>query len=512
MDTTKVMGRFSGSLAVRIAAGVFFSIIIIEAAILIPSYLNFERDLLVRLEHVGRASITSAFKVQSHAREQDLPFFGKLITRKREVVGGAFYRTNGQFIGKFGINPEIKLRKNLDAVEVQRSPDGQWLDVMWPSKVTALPWTVVARLDARWIGTELESFLVRIAGLVVLISIVVCGATMLILHFLVLQRIKALCKWLLGLKFDSETPHSKFIIAAPKDEFGQMAWTLIGVVERTASQLSEIRHDRADLDQANRNLEKIIEQRTGELRLAKETAVLSNRAKTEFLAHMSHELRTPLNAILGFAEMIKGQVFGPLDNEKYTEYASDIINAGKNLTSTISNILDVSRVELSNMKIVGEDVDLRTLVKDCIEIAQENADSTKVIISTHIHNNINKLHADGPRLQQIILNLLSNAIKYTTEEGQIIVSSYLDDDKGVTLSVKDTGTGIAPEDIQKAMEPFGQVRETSELAHDGTGLGLFLSKRLTELHAGTLTVESKVGKGTTVTIHFPPERTIHSSK
>ena len=501
--------NLKGKLSAKVAAAVFLSIVVIEAVILIPSYLNYERDLLFRLEQVGRASLVSAYKAQQLAGENDLTVLGKAVLRRGQVVGGRIYHPDGRSLGDFGAPPGITPPKGLKTTIQQRSPDGQWLDVVWSARAINLPRIIAARLDARWVGTELKMFVWRIAGLVLLISIVVCGTTVLILHFLVLRRVKALCVWLMGLNFDSQNPRPAFPNVGRNDELGIMASTLQDTVERASGKLSQIRDDRAALDEANHRLEEIISNRTRELRLSKEAAESANHAKTEFLAHMSHELRTPLNAILGFSDLIKDQMFGPLGNQRYAEYADNISDAGSHLSKIIGDLLDVSQVEMGELEIGDETVDLHKTLADCMTMVRDHADRADVTLTTEVEEDMPDLRADGRRVKQILLNLLSNAIKFTPGKGIVGVKVDIGRDNGITFRVTDTGLGITDDDIPRITTPFGQVSEAyTSNSQEGVGLGLPLVKSLTELHGGTLRIESILGKGTRVTVAFPPERTI----
>jgi len=252
-----------------------------------------------------------------------------------------------------------------------------------------------------------------------------------------------------------------------------------------------------------------IQQRTEEIRLAKDEAESANRTKSEFLANMSHELRTPLNAIIGFSQMMSDQVFGKIDNPKYVEYAEDIRISAHHLLAVIGDILDLSKIEALQgaVDIEENEFDVSAVLDEAVMILEPKIAKENQAIAVHAQDGMPLLYADARLLRQIVINLLSNANKYSPDGGRVIVRAGIDDFERVAISVEDNGMGIAPEDIPRVLEPFGQVRHSSHLSHEGTGIGLSLSKRLMELHGGTLSINSEVGRGATVTLLFPRERT-----
>jgi signal transduction histidine kinase len=240
-------------------------------------------------------------------------------------------------------------------------------------------------------------------------------------------------------------------------------------------------------------------------RLARDAAEQANRTKSAFLANMSHELRTPLNAILGFSDIIKSGMFGA--HERYQEYAGDINAAGGHLLRLVNDILDLSKIESGAMELREGQVQLETLVEACCELVRPRATEAGVRLSAQVQSRLPPIHADELRLKQVLLNLLSNAVKFTPSGGSIGVAAECDAAGGTLLRVSDTGIGMQPEDIPVALQDFGQVDSSLARRFEGSGLGLPLSRRLAELHGGTLEIESAPERGTTVTVRLPAWRT-----
>jgi signal transduction histidine kinase len=246
-----------------------------------------------------------------------------------------------------------------------------------------------------------------------------------------------------------------------------------------------------------------------DLRRAKEEAELASRTKTEFLANMSHELRTPLNAVIGFAEIMQGEVYGPLGDPRYGAYAADIRDSGQHLLNLINDLLDVSKIEFGKVELTEETVDLTGIIDSCMRLMRDRADQAGLELTAHTPPSLPYLRADNRRLKQILLNLMSNAVKFTPEGGQVTVRAALADG-GLNIVVSDTGIGIAAHDLAKALQPFGQIDSRMTRKYQGTGLGLPLTKSMIELHGGRLRLESAVGRGTTATLWLPPSRLVAS--
>ena len=241
------------------------------------------------------------------------------------------------------------------------------------------------------------------------------------------------------------------------------------------------------------------------LRAALRQAEIANKMKAAFLAAMSHELKTPLNAVLGFSEIIRDELLGPVGHEGYREYAGDIHKSGARLLAVINDVLDVSRLEGGLLTIEARRENVLDVAESAIKLARALTQD-KRSIEIDVPPGVPSLYVDPRRLSQALGNLMANALKFTPEGGHVRFAARRQEDGGLHLMVEDTGIGMAEETIAAALEPFRQLDGSLARRFEGAGLGLSISKALAELHGGRLTVKSAVGEGTTVTIALPATR------
>jgi signal transduction histidine kinase len=248
-----------------------------------------------------------------------------------------------------------------------------------------------------------------------------------------------------------------------------------------------------------------LERTSSELIEASRGAQKASEAKSQFLAAISHELRTPLNAIIGFAEMLTAQALGPIGNERYRRYAQDIRDSGAHLLAMINDILELSRMDADQVTLHDEEFAPADVIAEALRMVEPQAEAAGLSLSSGIAPNLPRLNADRRLVRQVLVNLLANAVRFTPAGGTVSVHGFSRGEE-LCLEVRDTGIGIASEDIPRALERFSQVDGRLSRKYDGAGLGLPMAKQFMELHGGTLELASTPGAGTQVCIAFPAVR------
>jgi cell cycle sensor histidine kinase DivJ len=235
---------------------------------------------------------------------------------------------------------------------------------------------------------------------------------------------------------------------------------------------------------------------------ARDEAEEANKAKSRFLANMSHELRTPLNAILGFSEVMTHEMFGPVSNPRYREYANLINESGSHLLELINGILDMSKIEAGKFELSEESFDLDEVASQAVSFVKIQADRKGVALKMTVPEPCRRIIADKRAIKQVLVNLLTNGVKFTPRGGAVAMTAA-QDDNGIVLTVADTGVGISDTDLKRLGQPFEQAEGAHVRTQEGTGLGLALVKALAIMHGGEAVIESALGEGTTVRVHLP---------
>lgn len=296
-------------------------------------------------------------------------------------------------------------------------------------------------------------------------------------------------------------------LGAPRQE---VQWSGTDEVARVIDAFNRMqrRHTayEAALDDARIELEHRVEERTAELKRARDEARAASRSKSTFLANMSHELRTPLNAIIGFAEVLKNQKFGPLGDARYSNYAEIVRNSGTHLLDLINDLLDLSRAEAGGLVPTDSTVALAAQIRRAIEMSSAAIESGQITVDVRIDPELPPVRADARLILQLLSNLITNAVKFTGAGGKITIGARIDDRRSVSLYVSDTGIGIPEGQIDKVLEPFTQLDTRLHREHRGAGLGLPLCRAIAQAHGGELSIASKPGEGTIITLTLPPWR------
>lgn len=239
-----------------------------------------------------------------------------------------------------------------------------------------------------------------------------------------------------------------------------------------------------------------------DLLFAMDQVVKATQVKSDFMANMSHELRTPLNAILGFSDMMANQYLGPLGNDQYVDYATNISTSGQHLLALVNDILDIEQIVSGNIQLEYTEIDVSNLVDESLISVRQKASEEGISLKVSIADNLGPFLADRHTILQVLINLVSNAVKFTSAGGEVIIEADVDGASNIFV-VRDTGIGISEDKIPTLTEPFSRHNPDPHKAQDGVGLGLSISNSLVKQHGGELTIHSEVGVGTIVNVTIP---------
>ncbi|MEO0961161.1 MAG: HAMP domain-containing sensor histidine kinase [Pseudomonadota bacterium] len=279
--------------------------------------------------------------------------------------------------------------------------------------------------------------------------------------------------------------------------FGWFAWRRWRDFEKAA--LHRRTTNRALAEQLDRNQEII-----AELSTARQKAMELDRAKTRFLAHMSHELRTPLNAIMGFSELMKHQVYGPLGDRQYEEYVATIHESGQHLLELINDLLDLTRIESGDMTPHIEVSTMRDLAESACKMLRDQAAAEGVHLSHVCLDAADvSVNVDRRMIRQVLINLIANAIRHTPRTGHVTVTAVKTPQGEIGFSIADTGEGMDPQTVKRLDRGFAEVENAFRREHHGAGLGLPLSRSIAHAHGGSMTISSALGEGTTIDVLLP---------
>ncbi len=270
-----------------------------------------------------------------------------------------------------------------------------------------------------------------------------------------------------------------------------------------------VRDDQNDILYFEGSMEDITQRKEADIALmeAKVQSDMASRAKTEFIANMSHELRTPLNSIIGFSDIMKNEVMGPLGQDMYKEYVADINKSGRGLLKIINEILDISKIESGNRELNEGEFYSGPILQKCIELYAGRIKDKNITLMNDAKD-MPRLLGEELSIKQVMVNIYSNAIKYTPTGGRITLFTNYDLDGTFRFSITDTGVGMSEKDVEKALSPFGQLDNALDRSGSGTGLGLPLAQAMMGVHGGRIEILSEKSIGTTVTLVFPAERVL----
>lgn len=492
----------------RVTLVVFASILAIETVILLPSYWHYRDDRIALRTSMAGAAVDAALGAERNRESEatSLAAIARAVLSDPQIGGLRFLDRNCRPIAGSGSGNLSFPARKLNCTPVAETEFSKnCIFVKLPVRYGPARFAEVA-VDGHTLNRELYAFVLRIAGLVAVIALVVTASTMAVLQILVLGRLVSLDHSLSHVSLDSFDPEERLLRPGPDDELGSVIRRFNSLLRRLASTLRFLHQKEDQLQSLNASLEETVWQRTAELERAKEIAEQSNRAKTDFLANMSHELRTPLNAVIGFSEVMTHETFGPLGNKQYREYAGDIHASGKHLLSIVDTLLNMTAIESGRLALAEEPFNSGHAIEDVLRLAQPFAEERGIRLQRETTEPA-ILNGDVRLLRQALVNLVINALKFTpAHTGKRVIVSAQHQHRGYEFRISDEGIGIPADKIEFVLSAFGQIEAVHNRKFGGVGLGLPLARNIAIAHGGTLILESEVGTGTVVKLILPEFR------
>ncbi len=473
---------------------------LIEIAIFIPSLWRFENERLAqRREQATSAVIAFLRLMPDEAITRSLPAEIERLLGVASIASVRLLDAQGNTIAVVGMAPPPEAPSTVSGW--RQLDSGRML--IWEPIGRGVIHTSFFCIKTPDLLAELWAFGFRILGLVLLISAVVTAVTLVVLRRLVLRRIVTLDGALreAGRRPEAATPLR--LSDSDNDELSSVARCFNSMMVDIAHAIGELRDREARLAELKKLLEAKVAERTAHLAAALDQAQQANRAKDAFLANMSHELRTPLNAMIGFAEMMNGEMLGPIGHPRYRGYAGDIATGGRRLLSVIDDILDLSELQGDGAAVACEPVDITVLVCSAAADFADAALAAKLAMTVAEADGPIFVSGDARRLLRLCGCLVANALTFNRNDGTVAIAVRRIGSGLAVIEIEDSGLGIAAEDLDRMMRPFEQVASVMARRHQGAGLGLVLARRLAEAHRGHLVLTSQLGRGTCARVTLP---------